>query len=140
MILVDTSVWSRAYRRRARPVDDAVGARLRELISAGEPVALPGIVLQELLSGLRHETQLVRLERVLAPFPLVLATRADHAGAARIRNACGAAGFAASSIDSLIAAQAVERDATLFAADGDFTQIAEHSALRLFRERSERKR
>jgi len=72
-----------------------------------------------------------RLEAVLTPFPLVLATKADHARAARIRNVCGAAGVAASSIDSLIAAQVVEREAKLFAADGDFSLIAKHCTLQL---------
>ncbi len=131
MILVDTSVWSRAYRRRAHDADDPVARHLRSLITAGEPVAMPGIVLQELLSGVRASGERARLERVLAPFPLVLADRADHVRAARIRDACRTIGVATSSIDALIAAQAVERGAGLFAADEDFARMARCCPLRL---------
>ena len=49
MLLVDTSVWSLALRRR-HPVDSPHVVRFREALTAGE-VVLPGIVMQELLQN-----------------------------------------------------------------------------------------
>lgn len=46
-----------------------------ELIENDDFLALPGIVLQELLSGLREEAQFKRLQRLLKPFRLFLRHR-----------------------------------------------------------------
>jgi predicted nucleic acid-binding protein len=59
VILVDTSVWSLAFRRRRSDSDEPTEARvLRELIEADEKIALAGIVLQEVLSGLGEKLSL----------------------------------------------------------------------------------
>ena len=47
---MDTSVWSLALRRDAPP-DVAEVRRLKDALSADEPVLSTGIVLQELLQG-----------------------------------------------------------------------------------------
>jgi predicted nucleic acid-binding protein len=79
VILVDTSVWSIAFRRRRSESNEASEARvLRKLIEADAEIALPGIVLQELLSGIREKAQFARLEEILAGFPLILATQPTH--------------------------------------------------------------
>lgn len=49
-LFVDTSVWSLALRRDAPP-DVAEVRRLKDALSADEPVLSTGIVLQELLQG-----------------------------------------------------------------------------------------
>ncbi len=65
-VLVDTSVWSLALRRRGRPNDPAVG-ELRSLIDEGR-VALIGPIRQELLSGIRTSEAFERLRDHLQPF------------------------------------------------------------------------
>ena len=133
MILVDTSVWSLAFRRRRSESSEPSEARiLRELIEADEETALPGIVLQELLSGIREKAQFVRLEEILAGFPLILATQETHIEAANIANAYRSKGIATSTVDCLIAAMAIEHNAQLLTSDRDFVYMADHCALRLF--------
>lgn len=133
MILVDTSVWSLAFRRRKIEASEPSEAQaLRELIEADEEIALPGIVLQELLSGMREKAQFERLEEILAGFPLILATRESHIEAARIANACRSKGIATSAVDCLIAATAIEHNAVLLTSDRDFHKMADYCALRLF--------
>ncbi len=133
MILVDTSVWSLAFRRRrAESNEPSEAAVLRSLIEADEEIALPGIVLQELLSGIREKAQFERLEEILSGFPLILATQQTHIEAARIANACRSKGMAVSAVDCLIAAMAIEHNAQLLTSEKDFDQMAEHCALRLF--------
>ena len=130
MIVVDTSVLSHAFRR-ARSLSP-IAVHLHQLIADDTPIALPGIVLQEILSGLREETQFNRMRKALAGFPLLLATRAEHLSAARIANTCRRHGVATTAPDCLIAAQAIHREARLWTTDEDFLRVAGHCALRLF--------
>ena len=136
MILVDTSVWSLAFRRRRSESNEPSEARvLRELIEADEEIALPGIVLQELLSGIREKAQFERMEEIFAGFPLILATQQTHIEAARIANACRSKGIATSAVDCLIAAMAIEHNAQLLTSDRDFAYMADHCAVTLFENR-----
>jgi hypothetical protein len=102
------------------------------LIEADEEIALPGIVLQELLAGVREKSHFEKLQEILAGFPLILATQKTHIEAARIANACRNKGIATSAVDCLIAAMAVEHNAQLLTSDQDFVCMADHCALRLF--------
>ena len=134
MIVVDTSVWSRAFRRSstARPRDRSTAATvLEELIHQHQPVTLPGIVLQELLSGVRSERQFEQLRADLALFPVVLADEDDHVRAAEIMNSCRQSGLSVASIDALIAATAIGAGAELLTCDTDFQHIATCTALRV---------
>lgn len=132
MILVDTCVWSLTLRR-SRPASALSGpaATLRALIDEDEPVAIPGVVLQEVLSGVTEPQTHARLSRALAPFPLMLATRLDHLLAADLANLCRRRGIAWSAPDCLIAAQAIENHAPLLTTDGDFARLAIHCDLQL---------
>lgn len=132
MILIDTSVLSLAFRRKTREVPEATSVRtLRRIITEDIPCAVPGIVLQELLSGIRSEDDFLRLLNLMEAFPLVLADRAHHIRAARIANACRHAGIVVSSVDSLIAAMAVETKSQLLTSDQDFERMAPHCGLQL---------
>lgn len=125
MIVVDTSVWSRAFRRRPSAPPDPVAGLLSRLIEAHERVVVPGIVLQELLSGVRDPSQGTRLAAAMAPFDVILATHEDHVLAASISNTCRARGVAVTTPDALIAASAARRQALLLTADHDFVRMAE---------------
>jgi predicted nucleic acid-binding protein len=132
MILVDTSVWSLALRRTSGsgPIHPAA-ARLRRSIEDDEDVRLPGIVLQEVLSGVRHPEQLARLRSGLRGFPVEVATEEIHVRAAEIFNGCRAAGIAGSATDCLIAATADRLGARLLTVDGDYARMAGVVALDL---------
>jgi predicted nucleic acid-binding protein len=134
LILLDTSVLSLTYRRRRRGQHTMPGevAELARLIEQDLPLAIPGIVLQELLSGLRDATELARLRATLAGFPVITATMADHLAAAEIANACRARGIAGATIDCLIAAQAIGGSFALFTLDRDFARIARCCKLALW--------
>jgi predicted nucleic acid-binding protein len=109
-----------------------MAAAVGELLVADAPLGIPGIVLQELLSGLCSIKQFDALQHdLLASFTIVLATQEHHIEAARLRNKCLARALGISSIDSLIAAMAIVGDHQLFAADRDFEVIARSSPLRL---------
>jgi predicted nucleic acid-binding protein len=135
LILLDTSVLSVAFRRRHRrapgPSDEA-RTDLERMIELDWPLAVPGIVLQELLSGVRELAEVTRLRAAMEGFSVVTATIADHLAGAELANTCRAKGFAASTIDCLIAAQAIGGGYTLFTLDQDFLRIASCCTLALW--------
>jgi predicted nucleic acid-binding protein len=134
VILFDTSILSRVFRRRR------LGSRERQLHATFEalmqsdaPLGLPGIVLQEVLSGLPSEKAFRDLRgKLLGAFTILPASADDHLEAARLKNLCIRKGANASGIDCLIAATAIAGGHELFTADTDFQAIRRHSSLRLF--------
>jgi predicted nucleic acid-binding protein len=134
MILLDTSLLSLAYRRKYRHGEEKppVVKILHSMIEDDEPLAIPGIVFQEFLSGVREETQFQKLLELAQSFTLILATELHHLEAARIANHCRQAGVVTSTSDCLIAAMAIEQQAFLFTTDQDFVYMAHHCPLRLF--------
>ena len=132
MIVVDTTILSLVFRRRrGAPRDAATLERWRELIIGGAPLAVPGIALQELFSGVRPE-QAPRLHEALRGYRTILADRSTHLLAAELANRCARAGVSAATVDCLIAAHKVAGNARLFTVDDDFKGIAKHTGLRLY--------
>lgn len=104
---------------------------LKSLIQDGQPVALPGIVKQELLSGIRHQPQFDRLQSTLEPFPLLLATDEDHVMAARVTNTCRSNGIHVGTVDALIVALTTRVDGILLTTDRDYQDIQAHVSFNL---------
>jgi predicted nucleic acid-binding protein len=135
VILIDTSILSLAFRRtRPGPNEERVQVVLEGLMAGEAPLGLPGIVVQEVLSGVRSEKQFAELERrLMAAFTILLPSAADHVEAARLRNRCLGKGLSASGPDCLIAVQTMAGDHELFTAGPDFEGIAKHAPLKIFR-------
>jgi predicted nucleic acid-binding protein len=125
VILVDTTVWSLAFRRRSRETVPPAATLLARLIHENAPLALPGIVLQEVLSGVRNAKDFQRLGGLMASFPTILASTELHSDAAALFNACVRNGLNISAVDALIAATAVAANAGLLTTDDDFRRIAQ---------------
>jgi len=133
MILLDTSVLSAALRRKKRgEAEQELATRVEALLQGDHTIALPGIVLQEILSGISDQGQREKVLRaVRQSFPLVLASEGDHLKAADLTTAAARKGIALSTPDALIAAQALNRRATLFTRDTDFTPLSALAGLHL---------
>jgi len=134
VILLDTSVLSAALRRRQPgPAERAVSDRLQNVLKAGERVAVPGVVLQELLSGIREARVFEEIKSVLLRgYPIITASVGDHLLAADVVNRCKKMGITVSSVDALITASALNARARLFTTDEDFRHISGSVGLRLF--------
>ena len=130
-ILVDTSVWSLALRRSSGIVNEEAIV-LKTIIEQGEEIYLLGIFLQEVLQGIRNPKDFLALKEYFKAFPLIDLAREDHVRAAELKNQLIGKGRRASTIDVLIASAAISHHYHLFTADKHFTQIAEHSELKLF--------
>jgi len=135
MILLDTSVLSRVFRRRRPGAEERrLQAMFDDLMASDVPLGLPGIVLQEVLSGIRSHRQFSDLSaKLLTGFAIVPEGVPEHVEAARIRNVCLGKGLNVSGIDCLIAACAIAGNHELFTVDEDFEAIARHAPLKMFR-------
>jgi predicted nucleic acid-binding protein len=132
LIVLDTSVLSAAFRKREKLEEESdVATLLKRLVRQDVPLAIPGIVLQELLSGVRTSDQVERLQAVVEGFPVLTAERDHHVFAARVSNACRRAGVSATTIDCLIAAQTIVARGSLLTLDRDFGRMAPHCGLEL---------
>lgn len=132
--LVDTSVWSLAFRRDAPPDQPEVGT-LREALVGGEPVAATGLILTELLRGFIPEQARATIRTRFAYVELIEPTRGDYEAAAEVANTCRAHGVQLGTVDALIAQLAIAHELTLLTADGDFEHAARFIPLRLWRRR-----
>ena len=132
-VLVDTTIWSLALRRRSRNLG-ATQLRLvdewRTLVEEGR-AAIIGPIRQEILSGVRDPDVFDRLRVHLAGFDCLRIELDDHDQAARFYNRLRAAGVAGGAIDLLICAVAHRIDVAIFTTDRDFQRYARHLPIRL---------
>jgi predicted nucleic acid-binding protein len=134
MVLVDTSVWSLALRRRQTDLSPSEGAlreALGELVREGR-AQIVGPIRQELLSGIRAEEGFRKLRDYLRAFDDPQLQVEDYEEAARMNNACRARGIAGSPVDFLICAVAHLRNWQIFTNDRDFVRYRKVLPLRLF--------
>ncbi|HSZ81235.1 MAG TPA: PIN domain-containing protein [Polyangia bacterium] len=121
-VVVDTSVWSLALRRRR--VSAAAEAReLAELVREGRAVVI-GPVRQELLSGISDTRQFEAVREALRAFPDLSLVAEDYETAATFFNQCRANGIQGSNTDFLIVAAAARHKLGVLTTDADFVRFA----------------
>lgn len=133
-VLVDTSVWSEAFRRREVDGESEVVLELRALVEDGLAVMI-GPIRQELLSGIRRPAQFEELRDRLRAFPDLRLESADFERAAEHFTACRRRGLQGSNTDFLICAVAERLGVGIFTTDRDFVGYARHVPIELHRPR-----
>lgn len=130
MILVDTSVWIDFFRGR----DTAYRRVLHALLDKDLDICLAGIILTEILQGVKDEKAGIEMEEYLRAFPMYHPRSvATYIEAARIYRQCMKKGKTVRrTVDCIIAAIAIEHGLTLFHNDSDFGSIAQCTALKIF--------
>jgi predicted nucleic acid-binding protein len=132
-VLVDTSVWSLAFRRDQPPdVPEVTG--LARMLEARELVVTTGLVLQELLQGFRGPKARKQILRRFSALPMLTPDLDDHIEAAALRNLCRRRGVQIGTIDALLAQLCLRHSLTLLSTDRDFVSVAKLSSLELWRE------
>jgi predicted nucleic acid-binding protein len=132
LILVDSSAWVDSFS--SSPGEG--GAELWRLINIGEPVAVAGVIVAEVLQGLTKDP--TRIESFLSGFDLLKTSGFDtYRVAASLYRRARAKGVSPSTIDTLIAAIAVENGAPIFTLDRDFSRLAMLTPIELYRVRSD---
>jgi hypothetical protein len=133
-VIVDTSVWSLALRRRAKDLSHTqrgLELLLRDLIIAGDAVLL-GVVRQEILTGIVMDNVFDQVSERLRGLDDLPPDFDDYERAAAFANECMRHGVAATSVDMLVCAVAAGRDLPILTADHDFGRYAKHLPIQLF--------
>lgn len=130
--LVDTSVWSEALRRKNSSINSSETI-LAKLILNEQEIVLTGIVIQEILSGITDKKLFNEINTVLSDFPYIETSKNDYIFAAELRNLLKHKGISAGSFDFLIASVCIRNKLTLVTLDKDFTHIAKHTDLKIFK-------
>ena len=133
MVLVDTPVWSLSLRRRAVDLSEPerrLTQTLYRLVREGQ-VQLLGPTRQEVLSGIRDESQFRRIRDHLGDFPNAALDEHDYEEAASISNLCRRAGVSGSPVDMLMCSVSVRHDWEIFTTDRDFVQYRRVVHIRL---------
>ena len=128
-ILVDTSVWIDFFRGESSQEREI----LKTCLDQREYVATSGIIVQEILQGIREDTQYRETSKFLGFFPHFDLRFADHITAANIYRQLRKRGFTIRSpIDCVIAALALRCRFLLLHKDRDFPTIARLYPLKLY--------
>ena len=130
--MVDTSVWSLAFRRDGEQRAPQVAA-LRAALDGGDSIFIAGIILQELLQGFTGRKARRELLEKFAALPMLMPDRTDHVDAAELRNRCRRAGVQLGTVDALIAQLCIRHDLILLTMDGDFAAAGKHSDLKVWK-------
>jgi predicted nucleic acid-binding protein len=123
-VIVDTSVWSLALRRD-KPESNTIVNELQRLIQDHRAQML-GPIRQEILSGIRNESQFNKLKKHLESFPDVPAITEDYVTAAKYVNRCRSKGLQGSNTDFLICAMSNRNKFSIFTTDKDFELFSKH--------------
>jgi len=127
LILVDSSVWVDFFSSSPGPA----GKELHRIINENEPFALTGAVVAEVLQGLTRDAG--PIERLLAACDFVEPAGFEtYRDAAALYRTARTRGISLTTIDTLIAAVALEQGASVFTLDRDFARMARITGLQLY--------
>ena len=127
MTLVDSSVWVDFFSSSP----GQAGAELRRVIEKSEPFALTGIVVAEVLQGLTWDS--APIGHFLAQWDMLEPKGFEtYRKAAAIYREGRGRGISLTTIDTLIAAIALEHRVSVFTLDRDFFRIAGFTGLELY--------
>jgi predicted nucleic acid-binding protein len=134
-VLVDTSVWSLALRKK-KVRDDLIIAELSALIRETR-VAIIGPIRQEILSGISDQAHYNQLRDTLRSFEDTPIETEDYESAAHLFNHCRKKGIQGSHVDFLICAVGMRNDFSIFTLDGDFNHYQKHIKIMLHSQRGQ---
>ena len=123
-VIVDTSVWSLALRRDKQEFSAPL-KELRHMIY-DHRVQMIGPIRQEILSGIRSESEFKKLQKHLESFPDLPVLTEDYVTAAKYFNRCRSKGIQGSNTDFLICAMAVRNKFSIYTTDKDFDLFSKH--------------
>ncbi len=128
MVVVDTSVWIDFFNNPEMEGNN----RLEELIRDQNRAAICGVILQEILQGIREQKSYDLTRQRLLFLPFLESTREVHILAASIYRDLRKRGLTVPSVDAAIAAIAIHHGFPLFTRDNHFKEIALQSKLEIF--------
>jgi len=131
-IIVDTSIWSLALRRKKRQSFPEV--KILESLIDNQRICMLGPIRQEILSGIKDNKQFAQLKDILSAFDDFPLTTKDYEKAAEFFNLCRSKGIQGSNTDYLICAVSSNNRFPIFTSDKDFEIYSKHLPITLMKE------
>lgn len=130
-VLIDTSVWSLALRKRPETESEKeTVSKLSDIIKDSR-AAMIGAIRQELLSGISAPAKFEQLKTKMRAFEDLEVTSEIYELAAEFSNTCRRNGIQGSHTDFLICAVANHYGLPIFTLDKDFERYSAHIEIRL---------
>ena len=128
MVLIDTTVWIDFFAARQLPHVTA----LERLIKGREDICICGIILTEVLQGIREKNEFRKTKELFNTMIFLPMPYSVFLGAAEIYRTLRRKGITIrNSIDCMIASVAIENDIILLHNDRDFIPIERHLGLKV---------
>jgi predicted nucleic acid-binding protein len=129
-VIVDTCIWSEAFRKKQTQTNKKYIEELIELIKEGSVILL-GAIRQELLSGIKLKKDFELLKNQLRAFDNFNLSEADYELAAELFNQCRSKGIQGSNTDFLICSVAIKNNYSIYTTDKDFNNFSKHISINL---------
>ena len=130
-VLVDTPIWSLAFRKKAGNIDNIAIKNLIELIQ-DRRIAIIGPVRQEVLSGISDRNKFYEIKDKMSLFSDCFIKTSDYEFAAECSNECRRNGIQGSHTDFLICAMAIKNCWEIFTEDGDFLEYEKYIPIKMY--------
>ncbi|MBU1172538.1 MAG: PIN domain nuclease [Proteobacteria bacterium] len=129
MVLVDTSVWIDFFSASSQAHVDT----LEHLIRTRQDICICGIVLTEILQGIREDSDFQRTQELLSHLVFLPMDYSSFIRSAEIYRSLRRQGITIRKpVDCMIAAVALDHDIPLLHNDRDFVAIEKHFGLKRF--------
>ena len=128
MVIIDTTVWIDFFAGRLLPHVTV----LESLIKKREDICICGIILTEVLQGIREISEFRKTQELFNAMIFLPMTYSVFLGAAEIyKNLCSKGIAIRNSVDCMIASVAIENDIILLHNDRDFKPVEKHLSLKV---------
>lgn len=128
MVLIDTTVWIDFFAGRQLPQV----ATLERLIMHREDICICGIILTEVLQGIREKNEFRKTKELFNTMIFLPMPYSAYLGAAEIYRTLRRKGITIrNTVDCMIASVAIENDIMLLHNDRDFIPIEKHLRLKV---------
>lgn len=128
MVLVDPSIWIDFLQD---PESDH-NSRLEDLIKENNRAVICGIVLQEILQGIKDDKSYRQIKNSLSNLPFINIDKEVYLHSSSLYRSLRKKGVTVPSVDVTIASIAILNKVPLFTKDSHFRKIAKYSDLKLY--------
>jgi predicted nucleic acid-binding protein len=131
-IIVDTTIWSKYFRRKYHEQNIGIINDMSKLIE-NQNIVVIGPIKQELLSGISNKNTFNKLRTTMRAFTDFKIKSADYELAAEYYNDCMKNGIQGSAIDFLICSVSVKNKFEIYTEDGDFKLYQKYLPIKLYK-------
>ncbi|MEW6087351.1 MAG: PIN domain nuclease [bacterium] len=128
MVLIDTSIWVDFFQYP----ESSYTERLENLIKDNNKAVICGIIIQEVLQGIKDEKSYLATKERLSKFPFIVTNRESYFFASSLYRSLRNKGITVPPVDVTIASIAILNKIPFFTKDSHFSIIAKYADLELY--------